>query len=187
MTPNLCVAFDHFTISAIFTCHCVFIQAHRRYYAFDIHPGFWKCLEHLFQERRIVSIDSVRDELLKGEDNLTDWTKRLLGHFYFSTENPSIVTKYKSIMDWLDREERYDKSARDQFADSADVWLISCAFAQNQILVTEEVYNAQIRKRVPIPNVARQFGVETVITFTMLRRLGIQFDWNPSELSPTRN
>jgi len=45
----------------------VFVQAHRRHYAFDICPGFWDCLIHHHQTGRIVSIDRVRD--LKRTDS----------------------------------------------------------------------------------------------------------------------
>ena len=55
----------------------VFIEAHRRYYAFDIHPGFWNCLYHLFQTNQAVSLDRVRTELLGGNDELSDASKFL--------------------------------------------------------------------------------------------------------------
>ncbi|MHB1955762.1 MAG: DUF4411 family protein, partial [Sulfobacillus sp.] len=45
------------------------------------------------------------------------------------------------------------------------------ARANNNILVTHEVYDPNIKKRIPIPNVCRAFGVEHVDTFEMLRRL----------------
>ena len=30
----------------------VFMEAHRRYYAFDLCPGFWECLLHHHRRRR---------------------------------------------------------------------------------------------------------------------------------------
>lgn len=52
----------------------IFVQAHRRHYAFDICPGFWDCLIHHHKTGRIVSIDRVRDEILAG-DALEAWAK----------------------------------------------------------------------------------------------------------------
>lgn len=60
----------------------IFIEAHRRYYAQDLCPGFWECLIHYCQERRMLSIDRVRAELMEGPNNqdapdkLAEWVKK---------------------------------------------------------------------------------------------------------------
>ena len=51
----------------------VFIEAKRRYYAFDLCPGFWDCLIWHHGAARIQSIDRVRQELERGGDDLSDW------------------------------------------------------------------------------------------------------------------
>ncbi len=53
----------------------VFIEAYRRYYAMDLCPGFWECLEHYCQETRLLSIDRVQDEIIEG-DTLDEWVKQ---------------------------------------------------------------------------------------------------------------
>ncbi len=58
-----------------------------------------------------------------------------------------------------------------EFANIADSWLVSYALANHYILVTHEVYDPGIRKRIPIPNACRHFDVEHIDTFEMLRRL----------------
>lgn len=50
----------------------VFMEAHNRYYAFDIAPGFWDALIGHAETGRIISIDRVKKELDKGEDDLTN-------------------------------------------------------------------------------------------------------------------
>lgn len=50
----------------------VFIEAKRRYYAFDLCPGFWDCLVSHHQGDRIQSIDRVKQELERGDD-LLQW------------------------------------------------------------------------------------------------------------------
>jgi Domain of unknown function (DUF4411) len=52
-----------------------FIEAHRRYYAFDLCPGYWEALLAYHAAGRLYSIDRVRDELLQGDDPLADWVK----------------------------------------------------------------------------------------------------------------
>ena len=83
---------------------------------------------------------------------------------------------YTTVINWLDNESHYTDQAKFDFADGADGWLVSYALVHGLKLVTEEVYN--IRKRVPLPNVCRQFNIETLNTFALLRELEIQFNWD---------
>ena len=41
----------------------VFIEAHRRYYALDLCPGFWECLSYHARQRNLSSIDKVQAEI----------------------------------------------------------------------------------------------------------------------------
>ena len=52
----------------------VFIQAYRRYYAFDICPGFWNVVLE-FGPHYLISIDKVKDELFEGNDDLKQWVE----------------------------------------------------------------------------------------------------------------
>ena len=158
----------------------VFIEAHRRYYAFDIHPGFWDCLYHLFKTNQAVSLDRVRTELLRFNDALSEWVENTPNSFFVSTSDHAIVNMYMAVMNWLDAEDQYLDQAKYDFAQGADGWLVSFAIVYGLNLVTEEVYDKNIRRRVPLPNVCKQFGVETFNTFSMLRSLGIQFNWETS-------
>ncbi|GIV50097.1 MAG: hypothetical protein KatS3mg038_0618 [Candidatus Kapaibacterium sp.] len=49
----------------------VFIEAFRRYYSFDIAPGFWNAL--IAHADSVFSIDRVRDEINKNRDDLSKW------------------------------------------------------------------------------------------------------------------
>ncbi|MDP2173920.1 MAG: DUF4411 family protein, partial [Candidatus Cloacimonadaceae bacterium] len=67
----------------------------------------------------------------------------------------------------------YPRAAKDKIADISDSWLIAYAKASEAILVTNE--NKKNRTSIiPIPAVCRQFGVEYMNTFEMLRRLNIK-------------
>ena len=48
----------------------VFIQAKRRFYAFDFCPGSWDMLIWHQQHERLCSIDKVQNEILRGGDDL---------------------------------------------------------------------------------------------------------------------
>ncbi len=57
----------------------VFIEAARRYYAFDLVPRFWTGLEELARNGRIRSVDRVKQQLEKGKDLLAEWCSRSSG------------------------------------------------------------------------------------------------------------
>lgn len=50
-----------------------FIEAKRRYYAFDLCPGFWDALMWHQARDEVRSIDRVKKELERGGDDLTEW------------------------------------------------------------------------------------------------------------------
>ncbi len=55
------------------------------------------------------------------------------------------------------------------------------AKAHNGVVVTHEEYAREARKRVPLPNVCKQFGVDYVDTFAVLRALEVEFQWEAPE------
>ena len=57
--------------------------------------------------------------------------------------------------------------AKEEFADEskADAWLVSHALATKRIVVTEEKFGRDIKKRmVPIPNVYKEFDIRYIST-----------------------
>ncbi len=73
----------------------VLIQAHRVYYSLDIAPAFWNFLIEAAKSGKIVSIDRVSDEILKGNDELADWTKSKFTFAFEDTKNNSdVLTNY---------------------------------------------------------------------------------------------
>jgi hypothetical protein len=53
--------------------------------------------------------------------------------------------------------------------------MVAYAKANGLAVVTHEEYAPDVRRKVPIPNVCIEFGVEYVNTFEMLRDLKVQF------------
>ena len=66
-------------------------------------------------------------------------------------------------------------AAKADFATGADGWLVAYALSKRRIVVTHEVLDPGIRRKVPIPNVCEAFGVSYLDTFEMLRQLGVRF------------
>jgi hypothetical protein len=157
----------------------IFIEAHRRYYGFDLCLGFWIALVKQYQADRVFSIDRVKEELTpkqKHPDKLSRWTKqKSLNGFFKKTNTKAIVDYFGEMNRFIEKESQYKLAAKAEFAEVADGWLIACAKAEEMIVVTNEVYIPDIQRKVPIPNVCREFGVECVNTFEMLRELGVKF------------
>lgn len=154
----------------------VFMEAHRRYYALDICPGFWECLAHHCREPRLLSIDRVRDEISDG-DALSSWVKGAPDELFVSTADQPVVDAFAQIMTWVQENPQFRDEAKAEFAAAADGWLVAYARVHNTVLVTHEAYSPDVKKRVLLPNVCRQFGVPYVDTFSMLRTLEVQFGW----------
>jgi len=153
----------------------VFIEASRRYYAFDIAPTFWDSLINSANNKQLCSIDWVKKELLRGNDELADWARNDFSSAFFSSDRDDIGNNYSLIMNWVNGQGQFTGAAKADFAKGADGWVVSFAMVNSYVVVTQEVYSPEIKRKVPIPNVCREFGVEYIDTFNMLRKLNIRF------------
>lgn len=154
----------------------VFIEAARRYYAFDLAPKFWKELGHHVSAGHVQSIDRVKRELEQGKDDLAQWvSKGGFGAGFVSTSDKGVIQSYGEIMTWVQAHPQFLDGARADFAKGADGWLVAYAKGESGIVVTQEVADPNVKRRVPIPNVCQAFSVPFCDTFEMLRRLGVKF------------
>ena len=157
----------------------VLIEASRRYYAFDLAPGFWRTLEDACESRRVLSIDRVLTELIdRGTpDRLADWAGGELDPaFFLPTDAPGVVAAFGELMAWVAGSTHYTQAAKSQFARVADGWLVACAKVTGRTVVTQEGRNDAKKSGVPIPNLCLAFDVPCVDTFAMLRALGVRLD-----------
>lgn len=153
----------------------VFVEAARRYYAFDILPPFWDLLVGHAARGVVCSVDRVKDELLRGKDELAEWVVNEFKSAFRRTDTSDVVNMYRTIMSWVSLHSQFKPEAKSEFAVAADGWLIAYALVHGCTLVTHEQYEPNCRRKVKIPNVCKQFGVETINTFDMLRQLGVRF------------
>lgn len=152
----------------------VFIEAARRYYAFDLAPGFWHAVADYAAKGRVRSIDRVEQELMRGNDELAEWAMGEFHNWFAPTDQGNVIDAYRKIMIWLQHQQQYSNSAIADFASGADGWLIAYAKVNRCIVVTHERYDSSVRRKVPIPNVCMAFSVSTIDTFAMLRALGVR-------------
>jgi len=153
----------------------VFIEAHRRYYAFELCPGFWDSIPLFHASGRIQSIDKVREELRTG-DPLDHWAEHTAEDTLFAdTQLPDVAAEFQAMMRWVQTNPQFHPEAKSEFASVADGWLAAYAKAKGLTVVTHEAHNPNQRSRVPLPNVCLQFGVPFSDTFTMLKDLRTRF------------
>jgi hypothetical protein len=157
----------------------VFIEAARRYYAFDLAPPFWESLVHHSTNGRVQSIDRVKEELEKGKDELATWATTQFRDAFASTDEEDVIASYSKVMGWVQAQDQFSDAAKAEFATGADGWLVAYAKCKGCIVVTHELPAADAKRNVPIPNACEAFGVIYVDTFKMLRQLGFVFHNRP--------
>ena len=165
----------------------VFIQAKNQYYSFQICPGFWESLILENAEEAVFSIDRVKAELLKGNDDLMQWVEDTApGTFFKETDNKAVIECFTKIMEWVQSEPQYNDSSKAEFADGADPWLIAYAKVNGSVLVTHESLAADAKNKIPIPNVCVNFNVKYTHIFEMLETQETRFVLPGRTSRPTR-
>ena len=165
----------------------VFIEAKNRYYHFDICPGFWSALIAHHKKDRIFSIDKVRDELTKKPkpeelaediDRLSEWAKKTVPETFFKeTQDIAVINVFREMVSWVNSETQFTPAAKAEFADieNADGWVVAYAKVNELVVVTHEVYAPAVQRKVPVPNVCLEFGVDAPVnTFEMLAELKVK-------------
>ena len=61
--------------------------------------------------------------------------------------------EYRRLIQWSISHKQYNTKAKDEFAneDKADAWLVAHAIDGQYTVVTEEVFNPDIQRKIPIP------------------------------------
>ena len=153
----------------------VFIEAKNFYYGFDTFPGFWQWLDDEQADRQLGSIKPIRDELLKGNDDLSAWIEeRKDSGWFLPVDDVETQRNFAEIATWV-MAQPFKEVAKAEFLSGADPWLIAKAKAIGATVVTHEIFDAQSRKKVKIPNVCRAFTVPCINIFDLLRQTGATF------------
>lgn len=150
----------------------IFIQSKNFHYRFEFCQAFWDLIIKLHNKGYVFSIKRVKNELIAGGDELSDWVKALPDTFWI--DEFDYITDYKEIIQWANSADFTDR-AKEVFADGniADAWLIASAVDQTKkrVIVTQEVkIDLNIKKSIKIPNAAAEFKVECLNLFDFLSR-----------------
>lgn len=158
-----------------------FIQAHRITYPLDVATGFWNKVKVLSGSGKIISIDKVKNEIFKNEDELTEWIKTNIPESFFVTTNTNaVITNYANIAKWANSQNtHYLPQAIGQFldADNADAWLVAYALSDvtHNYIITQEISEPNKKSKIKIPDVCNHFGIKYANTIELFRKLGETF------------
>lgn len=154
-----------------------FIQAHRSIYPLDVAPSFWKKVKELAAQGKIISIDKVKAEIYKNEDELKAWCKDELPPDFFK-DSTTVLNAYAQVVNWaMSKKGHYQQRALNEFldADEADAWLVAYALEHGLSIVTYEVSEPNTKKKIKIPEACIPFSISFVNTIEMLRMLRERF------------
>ena len=150
----------------------IFVEAHRRHYPFDVFPILWERIIDISSRNLICSIDKVEREINTNQDELTQWCSLKLTPDFFKNSSVSIDT-YMVIANWTYNHEQYTQEAKDEFlaTDLADSWLVAYAKEKDLVIVTHEISQPQIKRKIKIPEVCEAFEVRYVNLIQMFREI----------------
>ncbi len=152
----------------------ILITAHRTLYPFDIAPGFWKQLIDK-ASNKIIIIEKVSEEILKGEDQLTDWYLENKDNIkVLEIPEAKVIESYGEIISRINVNDQYKETAKREFASIADSWLCAYGHTYNYTLVTNEKYSANIKNRIKIPNVCEEFNIKYINLLQFMREIKIK-------------
>lgn len=142
----------------------VFIQAKNLHYGFDFCPAFWSWLDREHAAERLFSVEAVLDELVAGDDNLTEWARARPDFFLKPDED--IVPSLSAASTWASGG-GYDPAAVNTFLQVGDYYLVAHAHANGMTVVTHEVAANSVKK-IKIPDACIGLGVKCMSPYAML-------------------
>lgn len=151
-----------------------FIEAKNRYYSMTICPGYWDWILTSNEQHGVASIEFVKDELVRGNDDLAEWAKNHCRIFH-AQDDEHTQAAFSTVVECVMRLENMRPGAQEDFLSGADPWLIAKAMVTGATIVTHEILNTSIRKKVLIPNICQMFSVNCINTFELLHTLEAEF------------
>lgn len=155
----------------------IFIQANRVNYPIEVFPGFWEWLDQENAAGLVKSIQPVYKEIAAGNDILAEWVKaRNSQDWFLSVDDAETQIAFAEIANWvMAQSQKYKEAIRSDFLQVADPWLIAKAMSSNAYIVTHESNDPLNRRKVLIPVVCEEFGVNFINTMDLMRLTGAKF------------
>lgn len=128
----------------------------------------------------------VYDELIRGNDAVSKWTKSHYKDKLINIESPKIINCYKKVMNYVKTSTRWSNTGASQWDDprKADPWLIAVAYFKGWTIVTLDggnkitppPINTKSNQEPKINAVANYFNVNTIPMYELIIKLGIKWE-----------
>ena len=150
----------------------VLIQAWQKYYSPKFCPDYWKILSELGNQRRVFIPEVVYQEIVRTEDDLSDWLKSSKIPIRNISESVTKCLQSIYVANPLHKNLVDNTKSRSL----ADPWVIAHAMDEKATVVTkEEKITALNSIKIKIPNVCDNMGVRWINDFEFISELNIKF------------
>lgn len=150
----------------------VLIQAWQKYYSPKFCAGYWDLLDGFGKRGVIFLPQNVFEEILRTEDDLTDWLKK--SNIPVKAVDGDVANCLKKVYSANPLHQYLVDNTKQRSL--ADPWVIAHALKENACVVTkEEKASATNTTRIKIPNVCDNMGIRWINDFQFVEELNIQF------------
>lgn len=150
----------------------VLIQAWQKYYSPKFCPDYWSVLNDLGKQNRIFLAEEIHQEIVRTEDELTDWLKT--GDIPIAKTDAGVIASLKTILDSNPLHKLLVDDVKGRSL--GDPWLIAHAVNAGATVVTKEAaLTAANSNRIRIPNVCDNLSVPWMDDFGFVQDIGIRF------------
>lgn len=139
-----------------------FIHASKSLYAFDINESFWNWLDGQISEGRVAAPRRVYDEVtahLGHQDTLAEWVRQRKNRGLRIEPDRKVQGVVRDITDYV-FSGRWPVEEVWDFCRGADGLVIAHAKVDGGYVVTHESQKQPLAKKVRIPDVCHNFGVD---------------------------
>jgi len=155
----------------------VLIDANRDYYSIGSVDEFWEWLVHHGEQGSIKIPEEIYEEIKAGNDDLAAWAKESDTETALKLGEEVNVDLVRKVSD-----EGYapDLSDIDLEKIERDPFLIAYALvnpAERIIVTTENSKPSRLRANRHIPDVAKQFGIQSINTYELTKLLRFSTKW----------
>ena len=145
------------------------IEAKNRYYGMTICPVYWSWVLRSHGQGVVASIETVGDELKRGNDELAQWARDNAALFLPVSDDATQAAFAQVAAHVASQTAQMKAGAQEEFLGGADPWPIAKAMTSpDSVVVTHEQFNLQMRRKFSIPNVCQHFSVQWMDTFAVL-------------------
>jgi hypothetical protein len=150
----------------------VLIQAWQKYYSPKFCADYWRLLNEFGKSEMIFIPQNVFEEIVRTEDELTDWLKN--SNIPIKAVDGSVTNCLKNIYAANPLHQYLVDNTKQRSL--ADPWVIAHALNENACVVTkEEKVSAFNSTRIKIPNVCDNMGIRWINDFQFVEELNIRF------------